>query len=437
MKMWKRGLSPIPHCEIGDSPLFHILLDLAKIWRGMWGESTFAALFNMRGMNNNQQWINESGTFFPVSGDTRLLESPGDGVFVVVQISTPMMKRIGLKRIGDKFDFDFKLYELGSEPIIGLVKKTWQSDTFIEGNKNLGVIFNGIKGTGKTISAKLLCNAIGLPVVIVQNNSDGLLPFLQSLNFECVVFIDEAEKTFKKGEDDDILLRLIDGVYNACRRLYVLTTNQLTLNDNLLGRPGRIRYRFEFSNLLPEAIEEYLKDNLRPDLMNQKEKILQQIDLLEISTIDILKALVDEVNIHGQLPETPCLNIPVAKFAYEILEFHYLEGIEDKTQVLNFIRTKMSDSGYPSINEWVNKWKSKDDDALDLLTKEFEYVSKNTITSMSSSLWRETNTSMGSIVSEPDADGFFIMRSRYDDSDMLCMFLKRKESPSLYRGMLV
>ena len=405
----------------------------------MWGESTFAALFNVRGMNNNQQWINESGTFFPVSGDTRLLESPGDGAFVVVQISTPMMKRIGLKRIGDKFDFDFKLYELGSEPIIGLVKKTWQSDTFIEGNKNLGVIFNGIKGTGKTISAKLLCNAIGLPVVIVQNNSDGLLPFLQSLNFECVVFIDEAEKTFKKGEDDDILLRLIDGVYNACRRLYVLTTNQLTLNDNLLGRPGRIRYRFEFSNLLPEAIEEYLMDNLRPDLMDQKEKILQQIDLLEISTIDILIALVDEVNIHGQLPETPCLNIPVAKFAYEILEFHYLECIEDKTQVLNFIRTKMSDGGYPSINEWINKWKSKDgdNDALDLLTKEFEYVSKNTITSMSSSLWRETSTSLGSIVSEPDADGFFIIRSRYDDSDMLCLLLKRKESPSLYRGMLV
>ena len=170
-------------------------------------------------MKNNQQWINEAGTFFPVSGDTRLLESPGDGVFVVVQISTPMMKRIGLKRIGDKFEFDFKLYELGSEPIIRLVKKTWQSDTFIEGNKNLGIIFNGIKGTGKTISAKLLCNAIGLPVVIVQNNCDGLLPFLQSLNFECVVFIDEAEKTFKKGEDDDILLRLIDGVYNACRRL--------------------------------------------------------------------------------------------------------------------------------------------------------------------------------------------------------------------------
>ena len=416
-----------------------IFANLAGIWRFVWGDSTFAAMFNDRGMNNCQQWINESGTFFPVSGDTRLLESPGSGVFVVVQISTPMMKRIGLKKIGEKFDFDFKLYELGSDPIIKLVKKTWNSDTFIEGNKNLGVIFNGIKGTGKTISAKLLCNAIGLPVVIVQNNGDGLLPFLQSLNFECVVFIDEAEKTFKKGEDDDILLRLIDGVYNACRRLYILTTNQLTLNDNLLGRPGRIRYRFEFSNLLPEAIEEYLKDNLRPDMVDQKEKILQQIDLLEISTIDILKALVDEVNIHGELPEKPCLNIPVAKFAYEILQFHYLESMESKVEVVNFIRSKMAEGGYSSINEWIAKWKSKDgdNDAMDLLRDEFDYVSKNTMTSMSSSLWRETTTSMGSIVSEPDADGFFMMRSRYDDSDVLCLLLKRKETPSLYRGMLV
>ena len=390
-------------------------------------------------MNNSQQWINESGTFFPVSGDTRLLESPGSGVFVVVQISTPMMKRIGLKKIGERFDFDFKLYELGTEPIIRLVKKTWESDTFIEGNKNLGVIFNGIKGTGKTISAKLLCNAIGLPVVIVQNNGDGLLPFLQSLNFECVVFIDEAEKTFKKGEDDDILLRLIDGVYNACRRLYILTTNQLTLNDNLLGRPGRIRYRFEFSNLLPEAIEEYLKDNLKSELVDQKEKILQQIDLLEISTIDILKALVDEVNIHGQLPEKPCLNIPVAKFAYEILKFHYLENVESNAEVMNFIRAKMSENGYSSLNEWINKWESKDGnkDAVDLLSDKFGYVSIHTMTSTSSSLWRDTTTSMGTITSEPDADGFFLMRSRYDDSDSLCYLLKKKESPSLYRGMLV
>ena len=390
-------------------------------------------------MSKGQQWINEEGTFYPVSGDTRLLPCPGNGVFVVSESSSPMMTRIGLRRIADRFEFDFKIYELGTEPMIRLIKKTWESAPYVEGGKNLGVIFNGIKGTGKTLSAKLLCNAIDLPVVIVQNDFKGLLPFLQSLNFECVVFIDEAEKTFKKGEDDDILLRLIDGVYNSKRRLYVLTTNQLTLNENLLGRPGRIRYRFEFSNLLPQAIEEYLNDNLLPEYVGQREKILAQIDLLEISTIDILKALVDEVNIHGQLPEVSCLNIPTAKFVYDFLEFYNVESYDSKAEVQDFIRPKMKEGGYLSLNEWLDKWKSEDDkkDAEDLLTEEFEYVTTSKMTSSSSALWRDTVTSHGTIVREPDADGFFVLHPQYGDTDRLCILLKRRESPSLYRGMLV
>ncbi len=350
-----------------------------------------------------------------------------------------MMTRIGLRRITDRFEFDFKIYELGTEPMIRLIKKTWESAPFVEGGKNLGVIFNGIKGTGKTLSAKLLCNAIGLPVVIVQNNFKGLLPFLQSLNFECVVFIDEAEKTFKKGEDDDILLRLIDGVYNAKRRLYVLTTNRLTLNENLLGRPGRIRYRFEFSNLLPQAIEAYLDDNLLPEYASQREKILEQIDLLEISTIDILKALVDEVNIHGQFPDVPCLNIPTAKFVYDILEFYYVEGYDSRAEVLEFIKPKIKEGGYASLNEWLDKWESDDGDkdAVDLLSEEFEYVKKTKMTTSSSTLWKDTVSSQGTIVREPDADGFFVLHPQYGDSDRLCVLLRRRESPSLYRGMLV
>ena len=277
-------------------------------------------------MSIGQKWINEDGTFYPVSGDTCLLPSPGNGVFVVKESSSPMMTRIGLQKIADKFEFDFKIYELGTEPMIRLIKQTWESDVFSVGGKNLGVIFNGIKGTGKTLSAKLLCNAIGLPVVAVQSNCKGLLPFLQSLNFECVVFIDEAEKTFPKGEDGDVLLRLIDGAFNVRRRLYVLTTNQLTLNENLLGRPGRIRYHFEFTNLLPSAIEDYLDDNLLPEHLGQREKILEQIDLLEISTIDILKALVDVSvtvadDFHGRVHEfgiehSPCHRLVRVELVY-------------------------------------------------------------------------------------------------------------------------
>ena len=385
-----------------------------------------------------QKWVNEGGTYYPINGDTVLLKTPGMGVFNVVKSPNPMDARIGLQRIGDSFEFNFKIYELGCEEMLQIIKKTWDSEVFVAGEKNLGVIFNGIKGTGKTLSAKLLCNALNLPVLIVQSPYDGLLNFLQSLCFECVVFIDEAEKTFKMGEDDDVLLRLIDGVYNQTRKLYILTTNQLTLNDNLLGRPGRIRYRFEFGNLQPKAVKDYIDDNLLPEYADQRDNILEQVDLLEISTIDILKALVDEVNIHGCLPEIQCLNIPTAKYAFEILEFLDLQSYGDKELVLTFIKGKLRESGFASVLEWINGWKSEngEDDAMDVLDEEFGYVTRHVIKSSFSTLYKDESTSEGMIVQEVDTDGFFVMRKKYWDTDHLCMLLRKKNNPSLYRGGL-
>lgn len=385
-----------------------------------------------------QKWVNEGGILYPISGDTVLLKTPGRGIFNVVKSQNPMDARLGLQRIADTFEFNFKIYELGCDEMLRTIKKTWESDVFVKGEKNLGVIFNGLKGTGKTLSAKLLCNALDLPVVIVQYPYEGLVNFLQSLCFECIVFIDEAEKTFKKGEDDDVLLRLIDGVYNQTRKLYILTTNQLTLNDNLLGRPGRIRYRFEFSNLLPKAINDYLDDNLLPEYADQRRNILDQVDLLEISTIDILKALVDEVNIHGRLPEDMCLNIPTAKYVFEILEFYYISELDRYKEIKEFIGKQMNETKASSISEWLHKPQKDDKDETneDLLDEKYDSVYLSSVKSSKPSLTRETVTSHGTVETAPNADGYFLMRSRYDENVHLCLLLRKKNAPSLYRGQL-
>ena len=385
-----------------------------------------------------QKWVNEGGILYPISGDTVLLKTPGRGIFNVVKSQNPMDARLGLQKIADTFEFNFKIYELGCDEMLRTIKKTWESDVFVKGEKNLGIIFNGLKGTGKTLSAKLLCNALDLPVVIVQYPYEGLVNFLQSLCFECIVFIDEAEKTFKKGEGDDVLLRLIDGVYNQTRKLYILTTNQLTLNDNLLGRPGRIRYRFEFSNLLPKAINDYLDDNLLPEFADQRRSILNQVDLLEISTIDILKALVDEVNIHGQLPDNMCLNIPTAKHAFEILEFYSITELDRYKEVKVFINRQMKDSDATTISEWLHKPQktNKKKNNEDLLEEKFDSVYITTITTHSNVLTRETSTSRGTIATVPNSDGYFLMYGNYEDCAHLCLLLRKKNNPSLYRGQL-
>ena len=82
---------------------------------------------------------------------------------------------------------------------------------------------------------------------------------------------------------------MIDGVYNDMRKLYILTTNKLSIDENLLGRPGRIRYIKEFSNLSARAVNDVIDDNLKD--VSLKEEVLKVVDSLEISTIDILKAI--------------------------------------------------------------------------------------------------------------------------------------------------
>lgn len=73
-----------------------------------------------------------------------------------------------------------------------------------------------------------------------------------------------------------------------------LTTNAMTINENMVGRPSRIRYVKEFGNLDLKVVNEYLDDALQVPEARQ-----DLLDSLTISTIDILKTIVNEVNIHG------------------------------------------------------------------------------------------------------------------------------------------
>lgn len=126
-----------------------------------------------------QKWINEGGILYPIPGYATLLPCPGNGIFRIYE--EPQTKRLGLEKIDTTFTFNFKIYDLDCEDVVSKVIKTWTSNLFIESNKNLGVIFNGLKGTGKTIAAKLLSNRIGLPVIVISKPVDGMLEFIQSL----------------------------------------------------------------------------------------------------------------------------------------------------------------------------------------------------------------------------------------------------------------
>lgn len=236
-------------------------------------------------------WIKNGNEYQRVEGECDNVETLPPGIYTV-HLSDK--KGWWLEFYREKFTFDYKIYGC-DEGFIDYFMKTYDST-----KGNIGVMFNGVKGTGKTVTAKVLANKLNVPVIIVKGMGDfnpALMEYLSSFNFDCVYFFDEFEKNFK--DDDPSVLQIMDGVYNSeYRKVFLLTTNRTFVNENLLSRPSRIRYIKEFKNIGKDLIDEYMEDNLIDK--SAKEDIITYVDTLDVSTIDILKTAVQEVNIHGR-----------------------------------------------------------------------------------------------------------------------------------------
>lgn len=198
-----------------------------------------------------------------------------------------------LDQVQDKFSFPYKIYGVETE-FIQRVKKSWQNTT-----GNMGILLNGLKGTGKTVTAELICNELNLPVILIQKHYGGLVSFLNSVQQDVIIFIDEYEKIYNKY--DNSLLSVMDGAFRTdTRKMFLLTTNELTIERNMLQRPSRIRYIKSYTDLTLDIIMEVVDDKLAHKHL--RECTIKMISELPIITMDLVKAVVEEVNIHEQDP---------------------------------------------------------------------------------------------------------------------------------------
>lgn len=236
---------------------------------------------------SNEIWYVDDNYYTQGSNNRTIQELPL-GVYELQQT----LQGFVLIRQYDNFTFPYKIY--GSEgTMVNRVKHTFDSTT-----GNLGVLFNGTKGTGKTVTAKQICNNMQMPVIMVTKHYKGCESDINSINQDITVFVDEFEKIFR--EDSDILT-IMDGALNsAFRRLFILTTNHLYINDNLKQRPGRVRYLKTFRDLDVSVTEELVDDLLIHKQF--KSELMQFISSMEIITIDIVKSVIQEVNIHKEAP---------------------------------------------------------------------------------------------------------------------------------------
>lgn len=242
--------------------------------------------------------MNESNQIWVYGGGRYMLEYPMTeyeklplGVYTVKYDG--MRGMFYLVKVCDEYTFDYKLYGLESD-FIRRVLKTYE----VTATGNQGILLNGTKGTGKTVTSKILANKLQQPVIVVSKALDGVEHFLNSIPQNVTIFIDEYEKIYG---DSNRMLTIMDGAMNSqYRRMFLLTTNKLYIEDNLKQRPSRIRYLKEFRDLSPDIVEEIVDDVL--EYPAHREDCIKFISSLELITVDIVKQVVNEVNIHDESP---------------------------------------------------------------------------------------------------------------------------------------
>ncbi|MEK6828862.1 MAG: AAA family ATPase [Nanoarchaeota archaeon] len=205
-------------------------------------------------------------------------------------------------------------------------------NSFVHKEGNMGVLLSGIKGTGKSLLAKMLCIKSNLPVIIVAEKfmNNELKSFLNNIKQEVIIFIDEYEKIYNTYEEQHIFLSLLDGVFEG-KKIYLFTSNEKgRINQYLFNRPGRILYLKEYESLDESTMEDVISDLL--ENKENKKELKNMLNILGRITMDILVSLIREMNLYNETPAQSLefLNIRPDDTSYKVDVF--LEGSSVGTQ---------------------------------------------------------------------------------------------------------
>lgn len=134
---------------------------------------------------------------------------------------------------------------------------------FHDNNKSVGVLLEGLKGSGKTLTCKRIANKSELPIIVVDAMfpSVKLTEFFTKITTDVVIIFDEVEKNRNWNSED--LLSFLDGVQDTCKKIVLMTCNKSTdLSNYLKDRCSRIRYKMHFDGLSNELIKEVVNDKI-------------------------------------------------------------------------------------------------------------------------------------------------------------------------------
>ena len=170
--------------------------------------------------------------------------------------------------------------------------------SFNSSNKSVGVLLEGLKGSGKTLFSKVLAKKSGLPIIIVDEEYpvQRAVEFFAKIEQPICLLFDELEKNTYSWRTDK-LLKLLDGVQPGPKKLTIMTCNNIdNLDDNLKDRCSRIRYYIHYDGLSLSSIQEIVNDVIENEFNKNglADKIFNSV---KTKSYDNIISICKEINI--------------------------------------------------------------------------------------------------------------------------------------------
>ena len=204
--------------------------------------------------------------------------------------------------------------EDGSLSLPAKVYTTKSDDVFIKrvntyfqktSKLSTGVMLSGIKGTGKTVMAKVIAKNSNLPIIVVDEDypTSRINDFFRKFETPVTIIFDEVDKHW----DTEDLLGWLDGVQTNAKKLVLFTcNNEDRVNDYLKDRCSRVRYIRHFeANDNARFLREILRDKGIAEDKIEDTYIVNNFGLL---SIDNILSFIDEKLLFHELSNEEIFN---------------------------------------------------------------------------------------------------------------------------------
>ena len=165
---------------------------------------------------------------------------------------------------------------------------------FYSSEKNTtGVLLTGDKGTGKSVTAKILAREAQLPIIVINSDTKEkyLEEFFKKFDQPVCILFDEVDKNFNTQQ----MLTFLDGMHKTAKKLVIMTANnEDNLSNFIKNRCSRIRY-YRHYNMLGDA-KEYAELICEAKGIEDKEEIVNFIiKNIKYPSIDNICSFIDEI----------------------------------------------------------------------------------------------------------------------------------------------